>query len=280
MLSNITNDVLLGYLLLKELNVISKKFPQASFSISSDVNFEQIKNAICDEFPDVICNFLPDQAMDRPPMKINLSHNVKPYKILIAHPIPRHYQNKANALISNLLEKGIIARVEGMTNWTAPAFLVPKNKRLDKSLKNNLWLVTDLSVLNKYIIRPVHPFPSANTILSNIPSNTQYFTSLDAIRMRKKVMAFNFEIIWLNRKNNVMADALSRNLICKPKSYEIKSYIFGNNKLINGIHYNAKESLSYKMISEALTANKDPQNLLNRHPAKPRDLDGKLCWNH
>ena len=41
--------------------------------------------------------------------------------------------------------------------------------------------ITDLSRLNQYIIHPVHPFPSAATILSNIPNKSRYFASLDAI---------------------------------------------------------------------------------------------------
>ena len=94
---------------------------------------------------------------------------------------PRHYQVEADKLVCSLVNNGIIAPVGGTTAWTAPAFLVPKNKQLDQTAKNNLRLVTDLSQLNCYIIRPVHPFPSANTILSNIPNSTKYFASLDAV---------------------------------------------------------------------------------------------------
>ena len=140
---DVSNDILLGYPHLKELGVISKKFPQAFFSITSNINFEKIRNDICTEFPDVICDTLPDRPMDGPPMKINLTPDAKPYKILTAHPIPRHYQKEANTLVSNLLKKGILAKVEGTTDWKAPAFLVPKNKRLDKNAKNNLRFVTE-----------------------------------------------------------------------------------------------------------------------------------------
>ena len=93
--------------------------------------------------------------------------------------MPWHYQKEADELLQNLINDGIIAWVDGITKWMAPAFMVLKNKRLDRIVKNNLRLVTDR--LNRYIVRPVHLFPLANTILSNILSTTKYFASLDAV---------------------------------------------------------------------------------------------------
>ena len=177
---DMTNDFILGYPQLKELNVISEKFPFASYRIDNTNDFEILKDRICNEYPTTIRDSLPNNAMRGPPMKISLVPDAKPYKILTARPIPRHYQEEATELVNGLLKNQIIARVEGTTDWTAPAFMVPKNKHL-KSAKNNLRLVTDLSQLNKYIIRPIHPFPSPQTILSNIPSTSRYFASLDAV---------------------------------------------------------------------------------------------------
>ena len=47
------------------------------------------------------------------------------------------------------------------------------------------------------------------------------------VHMSVKVMSFNFKMVWLNGKNNVMTDALSRNPVSNPEQYEIKSYIVG-----------------------------------------------------
>ena len=47
-----------------------KKFPQASFSITSDVNFEKIKNSICDEFPDIICDTFSNWPMEGPQWRL------------------------------------------------------------------------------------------------------------------------------------------------------------------------------------------------------------------
>ena len=41
-------------------------------------------------------------------------------------------------------------------------------------------LVTDYTKLNKFVIRPVHPFPSVSDILQSIPANSRCFAKLDA----------------------------------------------------------------------------------------------------
>ena len=41
-------------------------------------------------------------------------------------------------------------------------------------------LVTDYIKLNKFVVRPVHPFPSVSDIIQSIPSSAAYFAKLDA----------------------------------------------------------------------------------------------------
>ena len=180
---DVLNDFIIGFPQLKELKVISEKFPISAYTIGNknDEDFSEMKDTICNEFPDVVHDSLPETAMAGPPMNIKLTANAKPFKILTARPIPIHYQKEADALIKDMIDKCVIAKVDGITEWTAPTFLIPKNKTLCKSAKNNLRLVTDLSCLNKYIVQPVHPFPSAHTILSNIPDTARVFASLDAV---------------------------------------------------------------------------------------------------
>ena len=45
-----------------------------------------------------------------------------------------------------------------------------------------LRLVTDFTRLNKFIKRPVHPFPSANKIIQYMPSEAKVFAKLDAVQ--------------------------------------------------------------------------------------------------
>ena len=49
-------------------------------------------------------------------------------------------------------------------------------------------MVTDFTQLNKYIKRPVHPFPSAADIVKQIPSGAKYFAKLDALQGYHQVL--------------------------------------------------------------------------------------------
>jgi len=61
------------------------------------------------------------------------------------------------------------------TEWISPAFFVPKPK-------GGARLVCDFTGINKYIQRPVHPFPSPQQLLQNIGSNAKVFVTLDAVQ--------------------------------------------------------------------------------------------------
>ena len=42
-------------------------------------------------------------------------------------------------------------------------------------------MVTDFTKINKFVIRPVHPFPSVQDIVQCIPAGTAFFAKMDAI---------------------------------------------------------------------------------------------------
>ena len=46
----------------------------------------------------------------------------------------------------------------------------------------DLRLVVDYTGLNKYVQRPVHPFPSTKDIIQQLPSDGVYFATLDAVQ--------------------------------------------------------------------------------------------------
>ena len=108
--------------------------------------------------------------------KDGICKNVKPRKVTTSRKIPIHWQTEAKQLIDSLIADDIIEEVHDNTSdWVRPAFFVPKNN-------GKLRLVTDFSYLNKFIKRPVHPFPSANDIMQNIPAGSKCFTKLDALQ--------------------------------------------------------------------------------------------------
>ena len=92
--------------------------------------------------------------------------------------------------------------------------------------------------------------------------------SLEDIRLREKLMAYNFSICWLQGKQNVIADALSWNLVDHPKPYSVNSYIVGDYNLTKEIKRNAWECINYRLIVDALKRNKSPNVFSNGHLTK------------
>ena len=75
---------------------------------------------------------------------------------------------------ADLTEKGVLMRVSEITDWCSPCFFVPKSD-------GRVRLVTDFTHLNRYVERPVHPFPSTRDILQSIPHDAIYFLKLDTV---------------------------------------------------------------------------------------------------
>ena len=78
-------------------------------------------------------------------------------------------------MVQDLMNKKVIVPVNTTTDWCSPAFFVPKADMI------RVRLVTDYTHLNKYVKRPVHPFPCTAGILQAIPSTATCFAKLDAV---------------------------------------------------------------------------------------------------
>ena len=116
--------------------------------------------------------------MKGPPMRIELDHskNIEPKKVENCRKLPIHWEDEADKLVKQLLKDDIISEVhEATSDWVSPAFFVQKPN-------GKLRLVTDFTQLNKYVKRPIHPFPSAAEIVQRIPKGAKYFAKLDAIQ--------------------------------------------------------------------------------------------------
>ena len=90
---------------------------------------------------------------------------------------PLHMVEEANKLIDKLVKDKVIEPVpiDEISDWISPAFFVPK-----EGGKAGVRLVTDFTQLNKYVKRPVHPFPSANDIAKKISPKARFFCKMDA----------------------------------------------------------------------------------------------------
>ena len=113
--------------------------------------------------------------MNIPDMHIYLSEDAVPYRISTPRQVPLRFQEEAERTIIKLLEAGVIVRVEGPEPWCAPALFVPKADGI------SVRMVTDFIKINRFVIRPVHLFPSVQDIVQCIPAGTAFFTKMDPI---------------------------------------------------------------------------------------------------
>ena len=107
-------------------------------------------------------------------MKIFLKPNSITYHVSSPRPIPLRFQEAANSEIAKHIASGMIVPCSEPTDWCSPAFFVLKGDG------KRVRLVTDYTKLNKFVVRPVHPFPSVPDIIQSIPSRAAYFAKLDA----------------------------------------------------------------------------------------------------
>jgi len=172
----ITNDVIIGWQELRALEVVAENFPKtvqrAAARAATHEEFDSTTEGWLRDYPDVF-NDEELRPMAGPRMEINLKQGATPIQISTARPTPAHYAEAAEKEIDAMLNKGIITRHEGPAQWCAPGFFVPKED-------GRLRFVTDYTGINKWIQRPVHPFPCTADILRQISPRSKYFAKLDA----------------------------------------------------------------------------------------------------
>ena len=69
----------------------------------------------------------------------------------------------------------MITPVTETTDWCSPAFFLAKADGI------RVRLVTDYTKLNKFVKRPVHPFPATRDIIQSVPKGQKVFAKLDAV---------------------------------------------------------------------------------------------------
>jgi transposase InsO family protein len=114
------------------------------------------------------------KPMEGPEMTIKLKSDARPKRILTARPCPAHLQRGASEILNMAIRSGVIVPVNQPTEWISPAFFVPK------ATPGKARLVTDYTWLNRFVDRPVHPFPSPLDVIKSIDSKSTIFAKLDA----------------------------------------------------------------------------------------------------
>ena len=108
-------------------------------------------------------------------MHISMDHTATPHQEVVARRIPLRYKPQTDTVVQDLINKNVITKVDVPTKWVSPAFFVPKPDGI------RMRLVTDYTKLNKYVHRPIHPFPSTRDIMQSIPHGQKIFAKLGAV---------------------------------------------------------------------------------------------------
>jgi transposase InsO family protein len=179
------DDVLISWHDLIALGVLPSTFPQVrSYAEvvrgASDVTPAALCTEIAAEFTDVLREDFPEGFhAGGEPVKIQFApgSEVRPRHALTTRPIPLHMRDDADKLLSDLVGRGVLEQLDEHvpTEWLHRGHFVPK------PAGRGVRLVTDFSYLNKFIRRPVHPFPSPETMFQTINADSKWFAKLDAL---------------------------------------------------------------------------------------------------
>jgi hypothetical protein len=114
------------------------------------------------------------RTMKGPKMKIHLQDGYEPKRVLTARQTPVHLREGAEETLNAAIKSGVIVPVSEPTEWISPAFFVAK------ATPGKARLVTDYTALNRFVTRPVHPFPSPVDVMRLIKPESKVFAKLDA----------------------------------------------------------------------------------------------------
>ena len=172
---DLQEEVIIGLSELKALRVIPEDFPNRNHTQVDKVCKIELDSvdALKRDYAEVFSNQLKEEPMAGPPMTIHLKSGAKAKRVLTAQQYPIHWARAAEEAINKLLETVLVEESEP-TDWISPGFFVLKGDPMEKRSKksgltvvtvDDLRLVVDYTALNKWVDRPVHPFPSALFIL-------------------------------------------------------------------------------------------------------------------
>ena len=177
-----------------KMGILHSGFPKPHWAVRADVanvadggaeeglpvGVQAKLNKLVEEYADIFCDDPSKLSpMRGPPMRIQLKSDVpiKPTYVTVARKTPIHQEAEEEKERNILIKAGIIREVTWPTRWISPSAFIKKPGNT-KALR----LVTDLRGLNKYIERPVMPFPSPADILARIPAGSKLFLKLDMVK--------------------------------------------------------------------------------------------------
>lgn len=141
------------------------------------VEGEKEINQLISCYPTVFDSSAKLKPMTGKPMKIHLNPNVEivPTFTTAVRNVALANRDKFEAEMDFMQKSDIIEAADEPTDWVSPSIVVPK-------ANGSVRLVVDYTGLNRYVKRPVHPFPSPHELASSIPSTSKWFATFDAVK--------------------------------------------------------------------------------------------------
>ena len=137
----------------------------------------ELRNDLLREFDDV---FTSDNStaslkpMAGPPMVIHVTEDVEPFAVRTARPVPHAWRDNVKNQLDEMVRQGIIAPLgDEPSDWCHPLVLVTKSD-------GGMRICVDLTKLNKYVKRPLHPLVTPREAVTSIPVSAKIFSTLDA----------------------------------------------------------------------------------------------------
>ena len=173
---DLKDQVLLSWYDSEDLGALSI----ARFASLGKPNEKRLKN-IKKKFEKILRDTLSDKPMSGPPMKLHfkkgvLEKGIKPKKVFTATQTPIHLKKPAEKTLKEAMKSGLLEEVpvNEPSEWCSRGFFVAKPD-------GGARLVVDLSYLNSFVERPVHPFVAGADLLKNLDPNSKVFCKLDAV---------------------------------------------------------------------------------------------------
>ena len=143
----------------------------------SEEEIEAVRRKIIQEFHDVFAdNDVELKAMDCQPSEIQIVPEANPIRISTARKLAYAFREETKKELDQMVQQGVIKSVGDMaTDWCHPMVVVEKPT-------GGIRICVDLTKLNKYVKRPIHPGPSPQEVVSDIPPRQKYFTTMDALK--------------------------------------------------------------------------------------------------
>ena len=130
-------------------------------------NAEKMKQWLLDRYASSTFNQCPHQilpSMDGPPIKLDIGENAKPVNLRTPAPVPLHWLDKLEKDLNRDVDLGVLERVPygEPTKW---CFRMVISRKHDGGPRRTV----DLSPLNKFCEREVHPSKSPFHLARSVP---------------------------------------------------------------------------------------------------------------